>query len=142
MLHRTNPALIWLMSACTFALGCNPNSTKEQNQLTNDKARDRAFLEDMYADAYFPKPAVDKGKAILVDLCARIETEKPHDLEALYGLTHQATEAFNRLQQDFDEQGSELETAAREAIAKDFAFIAEAYGFDADMEELIAPREW
>jgi hypothetical protein len=38
---------------------------------------------------------------------------------------------------------SEIETAAREAIAHDFDVIAGAYGFaDADIEELIATRDW
>lgn len=32
---------------------------------------------------------------------------------------------------------------AREEIAEDFAYVARAYGFaDADVEELIATREW
>ena len=38
---------------------------------------------------------------------------------------------------------SELETAARQSIGEEFAFIASAYGFeDADVEELIATRDW
>lgn len=38
---------------------------------------------------------------------------------------------------------SELETAAREILGEEFAFIASAYGFDeADVEELIATRDW
>jgi hypothetical protein len=43
---------------------------------------------------------------------------------------------------EFEENDSELETAARKAIAEDFERIATAYGFDADIEELIAPRDW
>ena len=49
---------------------------------------------------------------------------------------------FNDLQEDFEEADSEIETGAREAIAEDFAFVAKAYGFEADREELIATREW
>jgi hypothetical protein len=60
----------------------------------------------------------------------------------LYALTHAATEEFNALAEEFEENDSELETAAREAIAEDFEWIAKAYGFDADIEELIAPRDW
>lgn len=33
-------------------------------------------------------------------------------------------------------------TAARESIDMDFALIAVAYGFDADVEELIVPSSW
>ncbi|WP_267466141.1 DUF5713 family protein [Nocardia puris] len=54
-----------------------------------------------------------------------------------------AAEEFNDLQDDFAAAGSEIETVAREAIAEEFWFVADAYGFaDADIEELIAPRDW
>lgn len=109
----------------------------------NELIQTRAFLQQMYDDDYFPQHVVDKGKQILVRLCESIEKEKPADIPALYELTHAATEEFNALQQEFEDAGSELETAAREAIGEEFWFIAKAYGFDkADSEELIAPREW
>ena len=102
-----------------------------------------AFLKEMYADPYFPDDLVKKGENILLDLCREIEQGKPASLDALYALTHAATDRFNDLQEEFDERGSEIETAAREAIAEDFENIARAYGFaDADTEELIATRDW
>ncbi|MEF8688191.1 UNVERIFIED_CONTAM: DUF5713 family protein [Comamonas sp. A-3] len=102
-----------------------------------------AFLLEMYEDSYFPEELVRKGEDILRELCLQIEQQKPQDLEQLYRLAHAATERFNDLQQEFEEQGSEIETAARECIAADFEAVAKAYGFeDADVEELIAPREW
>ena len=52
-----------------------------------------------------------------MELCQQIEQQRPASLEELYELTHAATERFNDLQQEFDEQGSEIETAARECIA-------------------------
>lgn len=96
----------------------------------------------MYNDSYFPKTCVDRVTAVLVGLCERIEREAPADLDALYRLSHDATEQINDLEEYFAEQGSEIETAAREAIAADFERIARAYGFDPDVEELIAPRDW
>jgi Family of unknown function (DUF5713) len=113
-----------------------------QSSLTLAAIRDHAFLADMYADDYFPKHLVDKCKAVLVELCDRIEKEQPNDLAALYQLTYSATEGINALQEEFEENDSDIETVARECIAADFAFIAQAYGFNADDEELIAPREW
>ncbi|MRH86664.1 hypothetical protein GFY24_04125 [Nocardia sp. SYP-A9097] len=101
------------------------------------------FLADLYRDDYFPDHALDLGTEILLRLSERIETEQPADLAALYALTHSATEEFNELEQVFHHAGSEIETVARESIAADFLFIAEAYGFaDADHEELIATRDW
>ncbi|MBR7835701.1 hypothetical protein KDL01_20665 [Actinospica durhamensis] len=109
----------------------------------NAQVRTHQFLQGMYSDGYFPDPVVDKGKAILLRLCERIEADRPVDLAALYALTGVATEEFNLLQDDFEAAESEIETVAREVIARDFRFIASAYGFtDADVEELIADRDW
>lgn len=115
----------------------------QQQDLKNEKVKIHAFLEGMYEDTYFPTSCVDKGKQILVDLCLQIEQTQPKSLEELYELTHLATDKFNDLQEDFDENGSEIETVARDCIGMDFEFIAMAYGFeDADVEELIATRDW
>lgn len=101
------------------------------------------FLQGMYRDGYFPDQVVDKGKAILLRLCERIEADRPGNLADLYALTGVATEEFNLLQDDFEAAESEIETVAREVIAADFRFTALAYGFaDADVEELIAERDW
>ncbi|MFJ4482792.1 DUF5713 family protein [Streptomyces longwoodensis] len=111
--------------------------------ITNQQVAGRTFLRQLYADAYYPDHVVDRGRAILLRLCERIETEQPSDLAALYVLTHAATEEFNSLEDDFEAAGSQIETVAREEIAEDFWFVASAYGFpDADVEELIATREW
>lgn len=110
--------------------------------IANEKLRDYGFLKEMYADGYFPDFLVDKGKAILIRLCERIEAEKPADLDALYALTNAATDEFNRLAEEFEQHDSEIETAARDCIGMDFEFIAQAYDFDADTEELIATRDW
>ncbi|MCB2410298.1 DUF5713 family protein [Hymenobacter lucidus] len=115
---------------------------QQQAQLQNEAARTYSFLAEMYQDSYFPNNLVDKGKAILVALCFDIEQQQPKDLEELYALTHAATEEFNDLQEEFWEANSEIETAARDCIAVDFDFVAKAYGFEADMEELTATRDW
>ncbi|MDF3143629.1 MULTISPECIES: DUF5713 family protein [unclassified Streptomyces] len=107
--------------------------------ISNQQVTAHPFLKGLYEDGYYPDPAVDRGKAILLRLCERIEAERPADLAALYLLTQAATDEFNDLQDDdFD-----IETVAREEIAEDFWFVAHAYGFaDADVEELIATRDW
>ncbi|PBQ34987.1 hypothetical protein CNR22_23665 [Sphingobacteriaceae bacterium] len=114
-----------------------------QSTLQNENVKGHFFLKEMYNDSYFPTLCVNKGKDILIDLCFQIEAQQPANLDALYKLTHASTEKFNDLQELFEENGSEIETAARENIAADFEFIAKSYGFtEADVEELIAPREW
>lgn len=113
-----------------------------QTELKNETIKNYAFLADMYNIAYFPNFLVDKLKNILVGFCSKIETEAPKDLEALYKLSHVATDLINDLQDEFYEAGSDIETGAREAIAMDFEFIANTYNFDADTEMLIATRDW
>jgi hypothetical protein len=113
-----------------------------QSVLKNDAARNHSFLTDMYADGYYPEHLVDKCRNILIDLCHAVEVEQPKTVNALYSITHYATQRFNELQEEFEREGSELETVAREAIAMEFVFIADTYGFETDLEEMIAPREW
>ncbi len=111
--------------------------------ITNQQVAGHMFLRQMYADSYFPDHVVDRGGAILARLCERIEAERPSDLEALYALSQAATQEFNALEEEFEAAGSEIETVAREVIAEDFVCVASAYGFpDADVEELIATRDW
>lgn len=109
----------------------------------NERVTAHSFLRMLYKDDYYPDHLVDRGRAILLRLCERIEAERPADLVALYPLTHAATDEFNALQEEFWAAGSEIETVAREEIAEDFWFVAQAYGFaDADDEELVATRDW
>ena len=110
--------------------------------ITNSEMQDYPFLKEMYEDSYFPDYLVDKGKQVLIRLCERIEAENPLDDEAVYKLTHAATDEFNDLAEEFAENDSEIETVARDAIGTDFSFIAKAYGYDLDPEEIIAPRDW
>lgn len=110
--------------------------------MTNDKTSTYAFLNEMENDSYYPPQLVTKGKFILHDLCLQIEAQRPQTSEQLSKLTHAATEQFNQLSGEFDEQDSELETVARENIAKDVEFIAQAYGFQEDIEHLIENCEW
>lgn len=100
------------------------------------------MLACMYSDSYFPKVLVDKCKNILLELCDNIETQNPQNHKELYTLTQAATIKINNLQDEFYEYDSEIETGARECLGADFDFIAKAYGFNADIEELIATRDW
>ena len=133
--------LLWVALASCSSKNSNDRII-EQTELANAKIKDHVFLECMYQDSYFPKFLVDKCKNILLELCLEIEMKKPDNLKELYKLTHSATNKLNGLQNEFLEHDSEIETGARECLAMDFEFISKAYGFEADVEELIATREW
>ncbi len=132
-----------MLSACHSNSQRNTSPMISQSSLNNDTIKNHEFLSSMYQDSYFPDFLVDKCKAVLLELCQNIEQKNPQSLEELYALTHSATDKINDLEDDFNENGSEIETGARECLAVDFEFIAHAYGFkNADIEELIATREW
>ncbi len=118
------------------------NKEIKQSDLNNDQIKTYDFLKGMYQDSYFPSFLVDKVKIILLNLCYQIEVQKPQSLEELYSLSHSATNKINDLEDEFFENNSEIETAAREIMAMDFEFIAISYGYEADVEELIATRNW
>lgn len=135
--------LIITLISCNSGMSQNLDAKMiKQNELDNAKIKDYSFLECMYNDAYFPKNLVDKCKNILLELSYNIETEKPKNLSELYKLTHNSTNKLNDLQEEFYANNSEIETVARECLAADFEFISITYGFDADIEELIATRDW
>lgn len=136
-----------LLFGLLFSLYSCQVSTKQDgvvnvNDIKNDSIKQYHFLEPMYYDPYFPKQLVDEGKDILINLCFKIETQKPKTIKEFLVLTQEATEAFNQLDAKFMSQGSELETVAREAIAVDMEFIAKSYGFNENIETLIENREW
>ena len=110
--------------------------------IANEQLQAHRFLDEMQRDNYFPAHLVQKGQQILVRLCETIEARRPASLDALYALTHAATEEFNALAGELEADDSEIETVARETIGADFRAIAAAYGFQADSEELIATRDW
>jgi hypothetical protein len=130
------------LSACVNQAPIKKHFTKGKKMIQNEKMRNFKFLDEMLQDDYYPKHLVEKGVVILKNLCKSIEDNQPKTLDELYKLTHAATEEFNDLAQEFEDNDSEYETVAREATGADFETIAKAYGFEADVEELIAPRDW
>ena len=109
--------------------------------ITNEQILNHRYLPEMYDDGYFPDFLVDKCRAVFVTLCEAIEATKP-DVEALLKLTTVATEALNKLQQEFEENESEIETVARESLCGECDFILKAYGYDVDVEDAMIEREW
>ena len=52
------------------------------------------------------------------------------------------TLAINELQEEFEENGSEIETGARESIGEAVEHILKWFGIDMDVEDAIGEREW
>ena len=99
------------------------------------------LLDEMYEDEYFPDFFVDKVKNELqkvIDLLENGET----DTEAVQEKLDEVVCAINDLQDEFDENDSEIETVARDCIGETVAYILERFGIPIDIEEAIRERDW
>lgn len=109
--------------------------------LTNKRVHEHGFLAAMLNDSHYPAELVRAGQGLIFALAERIERRQPVG-DAIYVLTHETTCQFNELQKTFRERGSDIETTARDAITEDIEFVLEAYGYDVDLDQALATREW
>ena len=85
------------------------------------------LLDEMYQDDYYPAFLVDKVK---------------DELQKVIDLLESGETGINDLQEEFDENDSEIETVARECIAAAVAYILEWFNIPIDTEEAIRERDW
>lgn len=99
------------------------------------------LLEDMYKDDYFPDFLVDKVKARVQEVIDFLETGE-QDLDKIQQKCDQMTRAINDLQEEFEENDSEIETAARDSIAETVEYILKWFDIALDVEDAIGERDW
>ena len=80
------------------------------------------LLDEMYQDNYYPAFLVDKVKDELQKVIALLESGET-DTEVVQETLDEAVCGINDLQEEFDENDSEIETVARECIAATVAYI-------------------
>jgi hypothetical protein len=107
----------------------------------NKLPADFEYLPDMYSDGYFPNFLVDKVKEIIKKAVVFIE-EGGHSTEEIQGAFDEMTTAINELQEEFEENGSEIETGARESIGTTVDSIIKFFNIDIGLEEAIRERDW
>ena len=95
----------------------------------------------MYSDDYFPDFLVDKVKAELENVIAFLETGVT-DVEQIQEKFDAMTIAVNDLQEEFEENDSEIETVARDSIAADVIEILNWFDIDIDVEDALGERDW
>ena len=107
------------------------------------KAFDTSYklLDEMYQDEYYPNFLVDKIKDELQKVIDLLETGE-NDIEVIQKKLDESVCAINDLQEEFEENGSELETEARESIGEAVAYILRWFDLDLDVEEAIRERDW
>ena len=84
---------------------------------------------------------VDKVKDELQKVIDLLESGET-DTEVVQETLDEAVCGINDLQEEFDENDSEIETVARECIAATVAYILEWFGIPIDTEEAIRERDW
>ena len=99
------------------------------------------LLDEMYQDEYYPDFLVDKVKEELQKVIRLLESGET-DVGAVQKILDEAVCGINDLQEEFDENDSEIETVARECIASTVAYILEWFGIPIDIEEAIRERDW
>ncbi len=99
------------------------------------------LLADMYQDGYFPDFLVDKVKDLVQNVISYLETGE-QDLEKIQKHFDEMTLAINDLQEEFEENDSEIETAARDSIGETVEYILKWFQIDLDVEDAIQERDW
>lgn len=102
---------------------------------------DYRLLEDMYEDEYFPDFLVDKVKALVQDVIVFLETGE-RNLEKIQNKLDEMTLAINDLQEEFEDNDSEIETGARDSIGETVEYILKWFDIDIDVEDAIGERDW
>jgi hypothetical protein len=99
------------------------------------------YLPGMYRSGYYPDFLVDKVKALLKEGVALLESGE-RDPGVIQGKFDEIMAGINSLQHDFWDNGSELETGARESIGQTVTAIIEHFGLPTDAETLMQDRDW
>lgn len=99
------------------------------------------LLEEMYSDKYFPDFLVDKIKALVRDVIEFLETGE-RDLKKIQKEFDKMTLAINDLEEEFEDNDSELETVARDSIGTTVDYILKWFDIDIDVEDAIGERDW
>lgn len=99
------------------------------------------LLSEMSCDEYFPDYLVDRIKMLMSEVIDYLETGE-ESLAKIQGKLDEMTLAINDLQEQFEDQGSEIETVARDDIGVSVGYILDWFGVNIKLEDAIGEREW
>ena len=99
------------------------------------------LLKEMYEDDYYPVFLVDKVRDELQKVIDLLETGETNT-DVIQEKLDEVVCAINDLQEEFDENDSEIETVARDCIGVTVDYILKWFGIPIDMEEAIRERDW
>lgn len=99
------------------------------------------LLQEMYQDGYFPNFLVDKVKDALEQVIVLLETGET-DTDVIQKKLDISINTINDLQEEFEQNDSEIETVARECIIQDVQHILEWFDIPIDAEDATGARDW
>lgn len=99
------------------------------------------LLDEMYQDEYYPNFLVDKVKGELQKVIDLLQTGET-DTGVIQAKLDEIVCAINDLQEEFDENDSEIETVARDCIGVTLGYILDWFDIPIDIEEAIRERDW
>ncbi len=99
------------------------------------------LLSDMRNDEYFPVFLVDKIEALIKEVIALLESGET-ELGKVQVALDRMTIGINDLQEEFEENDSEIETAARDSIGETVEYVLKWFDIDIDIETAIGERDW
>lgn len=99
------------------------------------------LLNEMYQDDYYPNFLVDKIRNELQKVIDLIESGEK-DINIIQEKMDEIICSINNLQDEFDENDSEIETVARDCIGETVGYILDYFDIPIDVEEAIRERDW
>lgn len=99
------------------------------------------LLGEMYRDEYFPDFLVDKVNAEVRKVISLLESGEI-DVRVIQEKLDEVVCAINDMQEEFEENDSEIETMARDCIGETIGYILQWFGIPIDTEEAIRERDW
>ena len=99
------------------------------------KFYDQHYVPEMYRDSFYPGFLVDKVKSALKKVVEYFNTCDYYDDEEIQDAFDAAISEINDLQREFDMNGSELETVARDSIHATVGRIIEHFELDKDVDD-------
>lgn len=99
------------------------------------------LLEEMLSDDYYPPFLVEKIKQLFTPVISLLENGETNK-DVIQGQLDTMTMAINDLQDEFEENDSEIETVARDSIAVSIEYVLKWFDIDIDAETALRERDW
>ncbi len=99
------------------------------------------LLSDMRNDEYFPEFLVDKIEMLIKEVIDLLEGGVTEPVKVQAALDRM-TLGINDLQEEFEENDSEIETVARDSIGETVEYVLKWFDIDIEIETALGERDW